>query len=220
MFIGNNTTFYPTTFSRFFINSCEMKVPAFVSVAVLLDISWLAMIILLMLMLVMIRTVTGQMGARSSTTTSRCTFSSLPRFPSIYLIEVDAASRFATRFPCTPLWHQVGQSSLDQWFQWFQAEFPNFSWRGYAGFSQLQDEVLLMMLTFNMLIVLIIWWRSWRWSWQWWCWRMTHYNKVLQDISLEKASTYNTVLRQLILFHFKLGSTITPAITIFYFHLS
>ena len=41
---------------------------------------------------------------------------------------------------------------------------------------------------------------------------MTNYNKVLQDISLEKASTYNTVLRQLILLHFKLGSTIIPAI--------
>ena len=25
-----------------------------------------------------------------------------------------------------------------------QAEFPNFSWRGYAGFSQLQDEVISM----------------------------------------------------------------------------
>ena len=36
-----------------------------------------------MLMLVIIRMVTGQMGARSSTTTSRCTFSPLPRFPSI-----------------------------------------------------------------------------------------------------------------------------------------
>ena len=46
---------------------------------------------------------------------------------------------------------------------------------------------------------------------------MTHYKKVLQDISLEKASTYNTVLRQLTLLHFKLGSTIISAITIFYF---
>ena len=46
---------------------------------------------------------------------------------------------------------------------------------------------------------------------------MTNYNKVLQDISLEKASTYNTVLRQLILLHFKLGSTIIPTISIFYF---
>ena len=46
---------------------------------------------------------------------------------------------------------------------------------------------------------------------------MTNYNKVLQDISLEKASTYNTVLRQLIFFHFNLGSIIIPTITIFYF---
>ena len=46
---------------------------------------------------------------------------------------------------------------------------------------------------------------------------MTNYIKVLQDISLDKASTYNTVLRQPILLHFKLGSTIIPAITIFYF---
>ena len=161
IFIAINTTFYPTTFSRFFTNSCEMKVPAFVSVAILLDISWLAMIILLMLMLVMIRTVTGQMGARSSTTTSRCIFSPSPRFASMWLIEIDA-----TRLPSAPLWHQAGQSNLDQWFQWFQAEFPKFSWRGYAGFSQLQDEVL-MMLTVKMLIALIIWWRWWRWSWQW-----------------------------------------------------
>ena len=42
-----------------------------------------------------------------------------------------------------------------------QAEFPNFSWRGYAGFSQLQDEVVFMivmrmMMTTIMITILII----------------------------------------------------------------
>jgi len=65
-----------------------------------------------------------------------------------------------------PLLHQLKYEIEDGYrpdgskviYDYKQAEFPNFSWRGYAGFSQLQDE-------------------------------------VLQDISLEKASTYNTVLR-------------------------
>ena len=43
-------------------------------------------------------------------------------------------------------------------YDYKQSRFPGFSWRGYAGYSQLQDE-------------------------------------VLQDISITKASTYNTVLR-------------------------
>ena len=43
-------------------------------------------------------------------------------------------------------------------FDFKQSRFPGFSWRGYAGFNQLQDE-------------------------------------VLQNVSITKASTYNTVLR-------------------------